>query len=143
LVDREVFDRRLGKLEELLRHLGQAATKDWDAFRSDELLQSSVERWLHLAAECVLDLANHLIADRGWRSPTTYRESFQILEENGVLDSEMTRQMEGWAGLRNVLVHFYMDVNRKRLHEILTHDLEQLRNFAVAISKSAGIQSDG
>jgi uncharacterized protein YutE (UPF0331/DUF86 family) len=135
LVDREVFDSRLGKLEELLRHLRQAATKDRDTFCSDELLQTSVERWLQLASECALDLANHLIADRGWRSPTTNRDTFQILEENGVLSSEQARQMEGWAGLRNILVHLYLAVDRKRIYEILTHDLDQLEHFAAALLK--------
>ena len=138
MVDREVFDRRLSKLEELLRHLRRAATKDWDTFGSDELLQSSVERWLHLASECALDLSNHLIADRGWRSPTTYRETFQILEENGVLSAELARQMEAWAGLRNILVHLYLAVDRKRLYEIVTHDLDQLENFAAALSREVG-----
>ncbi len=137
MVDREVFDRRLAKLEQLLRQLRQAATNDWESFRSNEMLQASVERWLHLASECGLDLAHHMIADRGWRTPTTYREAFRVLEENGVLNAELARQMEGWVGLRNVLVHLYLDVDRKRLYEIVTHDLDQLERLAVALSKAA------
>ncbi len=137
LVDREVFERRLGKLEQLLKQLRQAATNEWENFHSNELLQTSVERWLHLASECALDLTHHLIADRGWRTPTTYREAFQILEENDVLNGELARQMEGWAGLRNVLVHIYLDIDRKRLYEILIHDLNQLEHFAAAISQAA------
>ena len=137
MVDPEVFDRRLGKLEQLLKQLRQAAKNDWEAFRQNEWLQASVERWLHLAAECTLDLAHHLIADRGWRTPTSYRDSFQILEENGVLSSELARQMEGWAGLRNVLVHLYLDVDRRRLYEILTEDLDQLEFYAEAVSRAA------
>jgi hypothetical protein len=39
LVDREVFDRRLGKLEQLLRQLRRAAKNDWETYRSDETLQ--------------------------------------------------------------------------------------------------------
>ena len=137
MVDPEVFDRRLSKLEQLLKQLRQAAKNDWEAFRANEWQQASVERWLHLAAECTLDLAHHLIADRGWRTPTSYRDSFQILEENGVLSTELARQMEGWAGLRNVLVHLYLDVDRRRLHEILTQDLDQLELYANAVSRAA------
>ena len=137
MVDPEVFDRRLSKLEQLLKQLRQAAKNDWEAFRANEWLQASVERWLHLAAECTLDLAHHLIADRGWRTPTSYRESFQILEENRVLSTELARQMEEWAGLRNVLVHLYLDVDRRRLHEILTEDLDQLELYAEAVSRAA------
>lgn len=137
MVDPEVFDRRLSKLEQLLKQLRQAARTDWETFRANDWLQASVERWLHLAAECTLDVAHHLIADRGWRTPTSYRESFQILEDNGVLSTELARQMEEWAGLRNVLVHLYLDVDRRRLHEILTEDLDQLELYAAAVSKAA------
>ena len=130
MVDREVFDRRLGKLEELLRRLRQAAENDLSTLLSDPLLQASVERWLHLAAECSLDLANHLIADRGWKTPTSYRESFRVLQQEGVLDEELAGQMDAWAGLRNVLVHLYLEVDRRRLYEILETDLDQLERFA-------------
>ncbi len=142
MVDREVFERRLAKLEQILGLLRRSAANDWERFRSDESLQASVERWLHLASECALDLAHHLIADQGWKTPTTYREAFQILEDNDVLTAELARQMEGWAGLRNVLVHIYLEVDRARLHEILTHDLDQLEHFATAISRAANDESD-
>ena len=49
-------------------------------------------------------MANHLIADRGWKTPNGYRESFRILQQEGVLDEELAGQMDAWAGLRNVLV---------------------------------------
>ncbi len=138
MVDPEVFERRLGKLEQLLSLLRHSAANDWERFRSGESLPASVERWLQLASECALDPAHHLIADRGWRTPTTYREAFRILEDNGVLTAELAGQMEGWAGLRNV--HIYLDIDRERLYEILTHDLDQLEQFAKAV---AGAANDG
>jgi uncharacterized protein YutE (UPF0331/DUF86 family) len=136
LVDREVFDRRLARLEELLRELRSVARIGWDAYRADSRLQASTERWLQLAAECALDLAHHLISDRGWKTPATYREAFQILHAEGVLEAGMARDMENWAGLRNVLVHLYLDVDHERLHEILRDDLDQLEAFAAALSRA-------
>jgi len=136
LVDREVFDRRLAKLEELLRRLRSIADEDWHTFRSDATLQASAERWLHLAAECTLDLAHHLIADRGWRTPTTYREAFEVLRDEGVLTAERCRQMQAWAGLRNVLVHVYLEVDLEVVHQVLRNDLGQLESFAASLSKA-------
>jgi uncharacterized protein YutE (UPF0331/DUF86 family) len=83
-----------------------------------------------------------LIADRGWRTPSTYREAFQVLEEKGVLDSEMTRNMEEWAGLRNVLVHLYLEVDQRILYDILTRDLDQLERYAEALSKAVDETND-
>ena len=137
MVDREVFDRRLGRLEELLRDLRGLATVPKRQYLDDRGLQAQAERWLHLAAECALDLANHLIADRGWRPPATYRESFGTLREEGVLTKDLAARMEGWAGLRNVLVHLYLKVDHERLWEVLTGELDQLEDFAAAVAKAA------
>ena len=110
LVDREAFDLRLAKLEQPLRDLRSLAERDRSSFLADRGLQAQAERWLQLAAECALDLAHQMIADRGWKTPTTYREAFAILRAEGVLDGELAEQMQGWAGLRNVLTHLYLEV---------------------------------
>jgi len=141
LVDRDTFDRRLAKLEELLGDLRRIAPKrsaERDAFLSDRGVQAQAERWLELAAECCIDLAHHLIADRGWRSPRTYRETFEILRDNGVLDAELCVAMQGWAGLRNVLTHLYLDVDHARICDVLERELDQLDRFAVAVARATG-----
>lgn len=138
MVDRELFDRRLGKLEELLRNLRSLARTDRELFLADKGLRAQAERWLQLAAECALDLAHHLIAERGWKTPATYREAFEVLRAEGVLDAALTEQMQGWAGLRNVLTHLYLDVDHGRLYEILRGDLDQLERYAAALSRELG-----
>jgi len=134
LVDREVFDRRLGRLEQLLRDLRVLAAHEREAFLGDRALQAQAERWLHLAAECALDITNHLIADRGWRTPNTYRDAFRVLREEGVVTDDLAGRLEGWAGLRNVLVHLYLDVDHERLWEVLAGGLDDLEAFAAAVA---------
>jgi uncharacterized protein YutE (UPF0331/DUF86 family) len=138
LVDPEVFQRRLARLEAVLSDLRDLARVDRAAFMRDRALQAQAERWLYVAAECVLDLAHHVIADRGWRTPETYRDAFRVLRDNGVLDEGLAANMEGWAGLRNVLAHLYLDVDHQLLHRILTDELGFLEQFAKRITRAAG-----
>ncbi len=137
MVDAGVFERRLAKLEELVADLRPLAEIEKGDFLADHTAKSLAERWTHLATECALDLAHHLIAVRGWSSPTTYRETFQILARHGVLTPELATQMEGWAGLRNVLVHLYLDINHEILFNILSGELDQIENYAAAIAHAA------
>ena len=116
-----------------LRRLASLARQEYLQSRER---QAQAERWLQLAAECCLDLAHHLIAERGWATPSTYREAFQTLRSEGVLDADLAGKMEGWAGLRNVLVHLYLDVDHERIHDILTADLGQLEAYAAALDCS-------
>lgn len=133
MVDREVLDRRLGRLEQVLRQLRGMQGVERQQFLDDAALQAQAERWLYVAAECCLDLAHHLISGRGWQTPSTYREAFMTLEREGVVEHDLSEQMQQWAGLRNVLAHMYLDVDYAILFDILTRDLDQLEAFAAAI----------
>ena len=137
MVDRSVFERRLSKLEELLTKLRPLAGLAPEDYLEDEVAQSLAERWLHLAVECALDLAHHLIASRGWSSPATYRETFQVLAKEGVLPAGLAAQMEEWAGLRNVLVHLYLEIDQGLVFAALSGELDQLESYAAAVARAA------
>ncbi len=137
MVDRSVFLRRLGKLEQLLEDLQPLTKIERTDFLADRAVQAQAERWMHLAAECALDLANHLIADRGWRTPTTNRETFRVLAENGALPGDLAGRMEGWAGFRNILVHLYLEIDQDTVFDILTRDLDELRAYAAKLAELA------
>ncbi len=137
MVDRSVFDLRLAKLEQLLENLETLTAIERSDFLADQAVQAQAERWLHLAAECTLDLANHFIADRGWRTPATNRETFQVLAENGVLPEDLAQRMEGWAGFRNILVHLYLEIDQDTVFDILTRDLHELRTCAAKLAEAA------
>lgn len=51
-----------------------------------------------------------------------------------MLPPDLAKKMEGWAGLRNVLVHMYLDVDHATIHEILRNDLDELEAFARAVA---------
>lgn len=138
MVDREVFDQRLAKLEECLGRLAELAGRDRETVLRDPGLLAQLERWMHLAAEASIDMAQHLIAARGWRTPETNRDAFRVLEEEGVLRPELARRMEDWAGLRNVLVHLYLAIDHELLFDALSDELEQLRDYAVALRRTLG-----
>ncbi len=133
MVDVDVFRLRLAKLEEYLGNLESVYRLGREEILGDPGLLAQTERWMHLTVEASIDLAQHLIASRGWRTPTTNREAFQILRQNGVLTPELGKQMEGWAGLRNVLVHLYLEIDYDLLLTILEEELDQPRAFAAAL----------
>jgi uncharacterized protein YutE (UPF0331/DUF86 family) len=138
LVDRETFDRRLARLEEMLSELRRIGAEGEEAFLSDARLRAATERWLQVAAECAIDLANQVIADRGWRTPDTYRDAFRILLAQGAITQETCRALEGWAGLRNVLVHLYTQVRETLLWKAVSEELDQLERFVVELTRFLG-----
>ena len=48
-----------------------------------------------------LDIVNHIIADKGLRKPSTYRESFEILSEERLIPKVLSDRLSDLAGFRN------------------------------------------
>lgn len=135
MVDRDVFVARIQKLEQAISDLRRLRSNSRETYLQSHELQTLAERWLQLAAECCIDLANHVIADRGWGQPSTYREAFATLAERGVLPGALAERMEGWAGLRNILVHLYLDVDHERVYDVVQDELGDLEGFGRAMTE--------
>lgn len=90
---------------------------------------------LFVSIQAAIDIANHLIAEQGLRRPSTYRESFEILSEEGIIPSELGDDLSDLAGFRNVLVHIYGRLNLEEVHGVLKNDLGSVRDFRDIVKK--------
>lgn len=133
MVDAEVLRERLRALDGYVRALEAPASVSRERFVEDADLHDLAERRLHLAVECMIDAANHVIASEGLQTAKTYRDAFSILAEHGVMEASLARRLGGWAGLRNVLVHLYLDIDHGIVHEALTNELDDLSEFAARL----------
>jgi uncharacterized protein YutE (UPF0331/DUF86 family) len=130
MVDREIFSRRLEALHGYLQKLSAFQEVDEAEFVAEPALHDLAERYLHLAMEACLDLANHCIADRRLPTPDTNRDTFTILEEAGELDPGLAERMRGWAGFRNILVHEYLEIDHAVTYHAVRDELGDLEALA-------------
>ncbi len=93
---------------------------------------------VQVSAQVCIDMANHVIASSGWRTPADFRDVFTVLEEEGVIAGELAERMRALAGLRNRLVHLYEEVDDRIVHESLREGLDDLSSFSQAVAKLAG-----
>jgi uncharacterized protein YutE (UPF0331/DUF86 family) len=130
VVDADVLRRRIDALLGYLTRLEPFGAVDRKQFIADRDEHHLAERYLHLAIESALDIANHLIADAGFEAPDTYRDAFAILTRHGVLDEDLGKRLQTWAGMRNVLVHLYLDIDHGMTWDTIRNDLGDLRRLA-------------
>jgi len=71
VVDRDLVLRKLVDLEEYLGQLAEYRQISVPEYRGDWKVQRIVQRTLQMAIEVCVDVANHIIADRGLRIPVT------------------------------------------------------------------------
>jgi uncharacterized protein YutE (UPF0331/DUF86 family) len=130
MVDAQILRRRVDALLDYLSRLEPFGAIDRQRFIANRDDHHLAERYLHLAIESALDIANHLIAEAGFEAPDTYRDAFAILARRGVLDDELGKRLQAWAGMRNVLVHLYLDIDHGITWDTIRHDLGDLRRLA-------------
>lgn len=124
---------RVNRFYEYLGLLEDLAQKDLDTFMKSPYLQLSAERLLHLSIEILLDLGNYLINALSLPKPSTYAEIFKILCEHDILPRDMMNSLMDMARFRNVLVHGYIAIDKKRVYEILVDNLDMLKYTAEKI----------
>ena len=132
MVDRDLILRKLADLDQYLAQVSEYRGITIDEYRRDWKVQRIVERTLQMAIEVCVDVATHVIADRGLRVPATYAEAFDVLGEGGLLDPGLRAEMVRMAGFRNVLVHEYTRVDPEIVIRILEGHLDDLARFRTA-----------
>lgn len=133
MVARKVLQTRLNALENYLAKLRAFQSYSKREFLKNDALHDLAERYLHLLAECVIDIGNHLVSDRNLGAPGSYREVFQILEEANYIESELSTKLQDWTGYRNILVHGYMEIDHEVAFEIIKDDLREIEQFKTII----------
>lgn len=129
----EAIRGRLKKLREMLAKLEKIKARGEGAYMSDELLQSAAERGLQIAAQCVMDIGNHIIAEMSLPLPGDNEEIAVTLQEAGVISAELAARLAGLGGFRNILVYDYMSVDQGRIFHEHLQRLDDLRDFAAEI----------
>jgi uncharacterized protein YutE (UPF0331/DUF86 family) len=139
MVDREIFSRRLEGLHGYFNRLRAFRDVAEAEFVAEPALHDLAERYLHLAFEACLDLANHWIADRSLPTPDANRDTFTVLERAGELPTELAERLRGWAGFRNILVHEYLRIDHAIAYRAIRDELGDLERLAAwAASKLGG-----
>jgi len=92
---------------------------------------------VQVSAQACIDMANHVIASAGWRTPADFRDAFTVLEEEGAIESGLAERMRALAELRNRLLHVYEEVDDRIVHRSLGEGLDDLSAFARAMARLA------
>ena len=104
----------------------QNDSKNLQDYRKVDMIVLNLQR----ACEAVLDLAMYVVSNRKLGLPQNKREAFKLLEENNIIDSDMSKNMQGMVGFRNIAVHDYKEISEDVLQSIIEKHLGDLMNFA-------------
>ena len=94
-----------------------------EALDSDIREQRFAQHTLQMALQSALDVSSHIVSARRLGEPETNRELFSLLAADGWVSADLLPILKAMAGLRNILVHGYQQVdNAGGMRRKLRHD---------------------
>lgn len=129
VIDKEITDVRIEKIRANLVDLSNLAKLNYDEFSSKPEHIAATERMLQISIQAMLDLGNHIIAEKGFEEPLEYKDVFIILGKRGIFDKNFVKILTDMVGMRNRLVHVYFEVSPEKLHQFITSELDDFEKF--------------
>jgi uncharacterized protein YutE (UPF0331/DUF86 family) len=127
----EVIARKLSRMSQYLRDLAPYRDAAYRDFMADHY---KVERLLELLLMTASDIVFHLLAVQDEPAPSSYRAAFLRSGEMGILSEKLSRNLALGAGLRNILVHEYEEIDYALLHAGIPQITEDLIDFVEQVS---------
>lgn len=135
MVDKLLLGRKLSQIETYLGQIREYSKISLTAYKNDWKIQRIVERTLQILIELCIDIANHLISDKGMRLPTGYADTFKVLAENRIISKNLFKTMEKMAKFRNIVVHQYEKIEPSIVVSLLHNNLYDFEKYKKAIIK--------
>lgn len=117
--DRERLIRLLDYLESEVDEFAMFSDLTWEIYQKDKVKRRNVERWIENIVMSATDLVKVLLASENRPIPDSYKE---IVYHVGLIvdfDEEFGKRLSRWAGLRNIVVHEYLDIRWKNIKEFI------------------------
>ena len=130
-----VIENKISSVKKYLGIAERYKTYSREEIENNVDINGAVERYLYLAAQATIDLAEAVIAYKNFRKPSTMAESFCILEENAIISKDLAKKMIGMTGFRNAVAHDYDKINYDLVYKIIHQDIKDIENFIDIVSK--------
>ena len=135
MTDPEVIHNHLDHLERQVRLLESLRDRSFEEFSNDELAVAAAQHCVQIAAQNVLDIGAHILADVGENGWNEYREIPAALVRHNVISEDLSHNIRKLAGMRNIIVHLYDEVDLHQVYDVIRIHLDTFRKFAASLKR--------
>lgn len=134
-LDKKSILDKLALLETYIKQVELLRKFPEKEFAVGKITEDAAERRLERAAQCTIDLANHIVSELGLGRPENYKHIFDILAQNDILTKKLVEKLKKMVGMRNIIVHGYTEVETIEVFKVVQKDIEDLKEFAKKIEE--------
>lgn len=124
-----VIENKISSVRKYLRILKDFKKYSRKEVENNTTIRGAIERYLYLAAQASIDLAEAVISFKNFRKPATMSENFHILMEEKIIPVELNEKMIKLVGFRNIMAHEYERINYDIVYDVLQNRLKDIEEF--------------
>ena len=130
-ITRQKIFEKIYQLDEYLSNLKQLRNEiqSQEQFLSDFRLYGLAERYLQLCCQSIIDVSHLIIIEEGIDKPESQKQIFSAVHEKKIISKELFPHLRGLTGFRNILVHEYGKIDRKKVYQYLMKRLGDIESF--------------
>ena len=136
MVRAENIESKIGALRAHLKLLERYKHLSIQEIQSSQDLKGATERYLFLATQCSIDLAEMACKFKGLGKPGSMGQSFELLCDHSLIDKSLYSSLIRMVGFRNALSHGYENLNYAVVEDVLKNRLADLEQFIAKIEKA-------
>ena len=125
----DIILKKMHALQHCLDRLEEKQPERWEVLLEDLDLQDIISINLERALQLSVDIGLQALSELGVQLPETMGEVFTFLQREDVLPAELSDQLKGAVGFRNIAVHQYEEIDWNIVHAILLKHLDDFGQF--------------
>jgi len=137
MLNHTFLQRKIKLIQEDLARLEPLGHFSFHEVAKDPVKYAATERLLERIITRAIDINRHCIAELGKGNEVvrTYEDTFLRLGDLAVLPQTLAKAIAPSAGLRNVLVHEYDEVDERLVYQSVGHALTQYTKYCDQLIK--------
>ncbi len=129
---------KISALEFHLERIKEKRNVRVDTFLKDLDRQESVLFNLQMAIQNCIDMAAHIVSEKGMGLAGSTNELFYLLEDRRIIESELTEKMVRAVGFRNLVVHEYGKIDLEIVFRAAHENINDLMAFSEVVTERFG-----
>ncbi len=135
MVDKDVLQRKLQKMQEYLGEIEAYSDLNWEEYQSNKQTRRAVERLIQLIVDVAVDINTHSVIDAGGSPPDNAYDSFIRVAEMNLIPQEFAAEIAPSTGERNILVHDYEAIDDLVVFESVPEVIKMYRHYLECLKK--------
>ncbi len=135
MVDKNVIISRIEQIDKHLEKISDYKKLTYEKFSKDSIAQDIVEYNLFQIINHIVDVIEHIVVDEDYGFPQSAYEAALILFEKKIIDDTDLSLLKKMIGLRNVIGHDYIAIDKRIIYSILTEKENDIRKINSQITR--------